>query len=245
MISQLELDFNSIPDKEENKPDIPQKKKMIWLSPSKLNVFLECPKCFWLSERAGIHRPRGIFPSLPGGMDTVIKIYFDKYRKSNILPPEVEGLPGKLLPDQKKMDFWRNWKTGLMWIDDELGVKLIGALDDCLLVDDKYYVPIDYKTKGTEPAADSFKYYQNQLNCYNFLFEKNNLPHLDEAYLVYYSPNEVSSGGQVKFNVNTIKVKTSVIDAFKTIKAALDLLDGDIPERHSGCEYCAWGNDYY
>jgi len=42
---------------------------VIRLSPSTLNVFLECKKCFWLAQVKDIHRPRGIFPSLPGGMD--------------------------------------------------------------------------------------------------------------------------------------------------------------------------------
>ena len=53
----------------------------IRLSPSTLNLFLECPRCFWLHINKRIQRPRGIFPSLPGGMDLVIKDYFDcEYR---------------------------------------------------------------------------------------------------------------------------------------------------------------------
>jgi len=54
-------------------------KMTIKLSPSKLNLFLECSLCFWLNEQ-GIHRPSGPFPSLPGGMDRKLKIYFDRYR---------------------------------------------------------------------------------------------------------------------------------------------------------------------
>ena len=48
------------------------------LSPSSLNLFLECPKCFWLRMKMGVHRPMGPFPSLPSGMDGLIKTYFDK-----------------------------------------------------------------------------------------------------------------------------------------------------------------------
>ncbi|GAI53572.1 unnamed protein product, partial [marine sediment metagenome] len=50
---------------------IPEKNK-IRLSPSALNLFLQCPRCFWLEKNKGIKRPRGIFPSLPSGMDSVI-----------------------------------------------------------------------------------------------------------------------------------------------------------------------------
>lgn len=49
----------------------------IRLSPASLNIFLDCPKCFWLEKNKSIKRPRGVFPSLPGGMDPVIKTYFD------------------------------------------------------------------------------------------------------------------------------------------------------------------------
>ena len=70
------------------------------LSPSALNLFLECPKCFWLEYGAGIHRPRGPFPSLPGGMDIIIKKYFDSYRAVGKVPPEiVNQVEGDLFAD--------------------------------------------------------------------------------------------------------------------------------------------------
>jgi len=31
--------------------------QIIYLSPSKLNLFQECPLCFWLHVVKGIHRP--------------------------------------------------------------------------------------------------------------------------------------------------------------------------------------------
>lgn len=46
----------------------------IKLSPSTISLFMECPRCFWLQFNKNIHRSRDIFPSLPGGMDGVIKI---------------------------------------------------------------------------------------------------------------------------------------------------------------------------
>jgi len=69
------------------------------LSPSTLNLFIDCPRCFWLHINKRIHRPRGIFPSLPSGMDNVIKTYFDKYRKKGELPPELQNqVKEKLFP---------------------------------------------------------------------------------------------------------------------------------------------------
>ena len=108
---------------------IPEKNK-IRLSPSALNLFLQCPRCFWLDKNKGIKRPRGIFPSLPGGMDTVIKKYFDSFRVKGDMPPEIKGkITGKLFSDIKTLEEWRNWrKSDLCYEDRESNAILVGAL---------------------------------------------------------------------------------------------------------------------
>src|SRR3990172_537291 len=61
------------------------------LSASTLKLFQECPRCFWLHINKKIERPRGPFPSLPSGIDRVLKAYFEAYRKSGTLPPLIQG----------------------------------------------------------------------------------------------------------------------------------------------------------
>jgi hypothetical protein len=53
-------------------------KKPFKLSPSKLNLFQECKRCFWLEKHKVWKRPQGIFPSLPSEMDKILKIHFHK-----------------------------------------------------------------------------------------------------------------------------------------------------------------------
>jgi hypothetical protein len=218
--------------------------KLIKLSPSTLNLFLECPRCFWLHINENIHRPRGIFPSLPGGMDLVIKDYFDKYREKNELPPELQGkIDAKLFHDHALLNKWRNWRTGLEYKDENLGVTLFGALDDCL-EDNGKYMPLDYKTRGFPPKdGDSEKYYGNQLDCYALLLQENGYPVGDYGYLVYYFPEHVEENGTVIFNVKPIQLKIDPNRAKKTLKDAIKLLDGPIPAHHSECEYCIWGRN--
>jgi hypothetical protein len=45
------------------------------LSPSSLSLLKECPRCFWLQFNKGIRRPSTVFPSLPGGMDRILKAF--------------------------------------------------------------------------------------------------------------------------------------------------------------------------
>jgi hypothetical protein len=191
-----------------------------------------------------IHRPRGIFPSLPGGMDLVIKDYFDKYRKKNELPPELQGkVEGKLLHDNALLNRWRNWRTGLEYTDEILGVTLFGALDDCLQVGDKF-VPLDYKTRGSAPKeGDSQKYYGNQLDCYSLMLEENGYPVGKTGYLVYYYPEHVEENGTVIFNVKPVELTLDPDRARQTLKNAIKLLSGPIPPHHTECEYCIWGRN--
>lgn len=212
----------------------------IVLSPSALNLFLECAKCFWLEKNRGIHRPAGAFPSLPGGMDAVLKKYFDKFRSAGTLPPEIAGkLPGKLLDTKEFLSDWRNNRKGIRWFDEDLEAELMGALDDCLVIDD-CYVPVDYKTRGWAAKEDSHTYYQNQLNCYTFLLQKNGYKTKDFAYLLFYSPKEVLENGTVLFNVEPRKVEVSPEAAYKVFKSALKTLRGAQPAAHSDCKFCGW-----
>ncbi|MCX5657477.1 MAG: hypothetical protein NTZ48_04540, partial [Candidatus Omnitrophica bacterium] len=144
----------------------------IRLSPSALNLFLDCPRCFWLEKVKGIKRPRGIFPSLPGGMDSVIKVYFDRYRIKGELPPEIKGkVEGKLIPEEKTLKKWRSWRsTDLCYEDKAINASLSGALDDCL-IEEGFYIPLDYKTRGYELKEGSENYYQVQLDCYCLMLE--------------------------------------------------------------------------
>lgn len=211
------------------------------LSPTSLSLFQECPRCFWFQLVKGAKRPRGIFPSLPGGMDLVIKAYFDNWRKKGKLPPELtkEGIAGQLFPDQARLDQWRDWRSGLSFRDPKLGASLRGAMDDCL-IQDECYVPMDYKTRGFPRKEDSESFYQLQLDCYAWLLEENGCKTNHTAYLVYYIPKAVAANGAVSFSVEPVKVDVKSEDARQLFKKAVGFLGGPEPKSEGACEYCAW-----
>lgn len=211
----------------------------IRLSPSSLSIFLNCPRCFWLDKNKRIKRPRGIFPSLPGGMDLVIKKYFDTYRVKNDLPPEIKGkISGQLFSDIAILEKWRNWRASNLYYEDkESNAVLIGALDDCL-VEDGYYIPLDYKTRGSKLKGDPRWYYQNQLDCYCLMLEHSGFKTKGLAYLLYYWPEEARQEGIVKFHVEPIKIETNIESAKKIIRDAAKLLSLPMPASNPNCEYC-------
>jgi len=195
-----------------------------------------------LNEK-GIHRPSGPFPSLPGGMDRKLKVYFDKYRAMGKLPPELVGkVEGKLYDDMEKMDIWRNNRKGLTWTDEN-GDILMGAIDDCLYDGEKFII-VDFKTYGgSEIKDDKIEFYQNQMDCYALLFEKNGLKHKGYNYLVFFMPSEVKENGVVKFDIEVKKVKVDSSRALKRFEEAIKLIKGKRPKAHSSCTFCAWADD--
>ena len=222
-----------------------QKEKKLELSPtSGLKLFLECPRCFWLRYREGVHRPDTIFPSLPGGMDRIIKDYFDAFRAKNTIPPELEGkVEGELFPDLEQLQVWRDWRKGLRFEDQKLDAVLKGALDD-LLIDGKFCIPLDYKTRGAPPKeGQSEKYYQTQLDCYALLLKKNGLEIKEHAYLIYYYPDSITEKHLVRFNVEVVKLETNPERAYKVFTDAVRCYNDPIPPRHTECGFCAWYSD--
>lgn len=187
-----------------------------------------------------IKRPRGVFPSLPGGMDGVIKLHYDRYRAAGRLPPELEGkVEGLLVSDQALMNVWRNWRQGISIEDPGLDCKLSGAMDDCLL-DDGCYVPLDYKTRGYPPKEEGSGIYQHQLDCYTLLLKENGYPVKNIAWLIYYYPASVGDKGLVTFTIEPTCLETSPDAARALLTDAVKCLKGPEPPIKENCEFCAY-----
>lgn len=219
--------------------------KPIQLSPSSLNLFLECPKCFWLYKARDIHRPEGPVSSLPNGMDILIKEYFDKYRAVGKLPPEIAGkVEGKLFEDQNLLNNWRDWRnTKLKYEDRKLNAILRGGLDECFVLGNAY-IPVDYKTRGFALKKDSEKYYQTQLDCYTLLLEVNGYSHPSFGYLIFYIPKKIEENGIVRFSIEPKKVPTNPQKAKEIFEKAVEVLRRSAPASHSECQFCSWSNDW-
>jgi hypothetical protein len=213
------------------------------LSPSSINVFRDCPRCFWLQIVKKIRRPAGIFPSLPSGMDKILKEHFDYFMKKGTLPPEIKkvGLDNgyKLFDDKKKLDIWRSNFKGIQYTDKTSGVLLRGAVDN-ILTKKKKLIVLDYKTRGYPLKEDTHEHYQTQMDIYNFLLRKNGFDTEDYSYLLFYYPNKVTETGEVIFDTKLIKLETSAQNGEKVFLEAVKVIKGKMPKPSENCEYCNW-----
>src|SRR3990167_9464673 len=200
-------------------------------SPSSLSLLKDCPRCFWLHFNKNIKRPDSIFPSLPSGMDKILKEHFDRFMKKGELPPELQKLNGevKLFDNEELLKIWRSNFKGIQWTDKK-GNLIRGAVDN-ILIKGKKLIVLDYKTRGFALKEDTAEHYQNQLDTYNFLLRKNNYETEDYAFLLFYVPKEVLETGEVLFDTHLVKMKVNVKNAEKIFTKAINLLENDCPKK--------------
>lgn len=208
------------------------------LSPSSLRLYKECPKCFWMLIREQKKRPEAIYPSLPFGVDKVLKERFDYYREKGGLPPELRKLGKVKLFDHVLLPVWRTGYQGLQW-KDESGNILRGAVDDLLDKEGKLVV-LEYVTRGYPLKDNTTSYYQNQLNLYTFLLQKNGFSTEGYAYLLFFHPKSVNWQGDIWFHKELHQLDVNVAEAERLFKEALAVLDSACPESAEGCEFCRW-----
>lgn len=211
--------------------------KQLKLSPSSISLFLDCPRCFWLHFNKKIRRPSGAFPSLPAGMDKILKEHFDKHRINGVIPQEIDGdFKGKLFSDVGKLDVWRNNRRGLEYVDPSSKIILMGALDDLFVTDSGLYAPLDFKTRGYPLKEDTHEHYQHQMDIYSFLLEKNGMKSAGYAILLFYHPKKVNENHNIEFYVEPIKVKTSIANGERIFMNAVKCLSGNEPNKK--CDWC-------
>lgn len=216
---------------------------MYKVSPSLIGYLLECPRCLWLYFNEDVKRPRGLFPSLPDGMDEIFKNYFDKYRAKGKLPPEIAGkIKGKLFADMAKLNIWRNidfGRGGLRAEFPEYDILLYGAIDELLVGQNGKFIVLDFKTRGYPTKEDTHEHYQHQLNLYALLLEKNNLLPDKFGYLLFFWPKEYGPG-RANFKTELVKMEISGGRGREILQQVQKIIQGKKPMPINECEYCQY-----
>ena len=213
--------------------------KLIKLSPTQLSLFNNCPRCYWNDKIKGLKRPTGPFPTILNAMDQKIKNYFDYYRKTGDMPPNVK-LKGNLFKDIALLKSWRNWQsTPLKYKDPILNIELSGALDDCLTYK-QYYMPLDFKLTGYIPKYDYEKYYKTQLSSYGLMLDAKGYSTCGEGFLLYVIPDEMDFSG-ITYITQAYTIKIDINSVKHDMKCAAMVLRNEVPpEPPETCIYCKY-----
>jgi hypothetical protein len=213
------------------------------LSYSALSVFKDCPRCFWLDRNLKLSRPRGIFSSLPTGIDKLLKENLEPYRGS--LPPMLAGYPqleGFQLYSGSDLQRMRNWKTNPLCMRDIKGNILVGAFDDLLHnPTTQEFAFLDYKTKGSEPDQEYCeKHYKSQLDIYTRFLELGQRKVAPFGVLLYFWPEAAGAEKILSFKSKPFFMTPDTAAAELLFKEAIECLEGKMPESSASCEYCSY-----
>ncbi|MDO8424885.1 MAG: PD-(D/E)XK nuclease family protein [bacterium] len=217
--------------------------KPIQLSPNSLNLFLECPCCFWLDKRQGIKRPPPYPYALNMAVDVLLKEEFDEYRRKGEPHPLLiaHNIPAKLFPNQDLLNQWRSNFSGIRFYDKDLDATLFGAVDDVLQFPDGKLAPLDYKSTGSS-VANVYDRFQLQMDIYTLLLEKNGFETPRKGYLAFYIVDKKNGFiDRLPFRKELQEIETNplgVMDIFKDAVAVLR--KNDSPQHSQDCQFGEW-----
>jgi len=216
------------------------------LSRSKIDLFMECPQCFYLDRRLGVGRPPGFPFTLNSAVDSLLKKEFDLYRKDQTIHPFIEEFGIDAIPYQHKdIDTWRNTFKGIEYLHAPTNLLITGAIDDIWINSKGEVIIVDYKatSKTSEVNLDAEwqRGYKRQMEIYQWLFRKNGFDVSPTGYFVYCNGDTGKPYFDKKLEFD-IKVIPYTGDDSWIDKALMDIkkcLMGDkIPEMNSECDLC-------
>lgn len=208
-----------------------------------LQLFRECPRCFWLDRKRIAKRPQPYPYTLSDAADRLAKKEFDSYRAKGIVPRVLKKIDGaKLFSDQALLDKWRDNFNGLSWFDEKLNAELFGAIDDCLEFETGEVGAIDYKTSGAREIV-IYPDYQFQMDVYSFLLEKMGYQTKRKAYFIFYVVDKTRDAfnSQLLFKEELREIDTNPDIVYPVFEQAAKVLRGEKPPIESvHCQYCQW-----
>lgn len=246
----MAFDYN--PRRTKNLYD-PASKEPFEISRSKLELSLECPKCFYLDRRLGIGRPPGPSFSLNLAVDSLLKKEFDVHRVKGKTHPLMKEYGIEAVPFQhEKMDYWRNTFSGIRVLHRKTNLLVYGAIDDIWASNgSKELLIVDYKSTSTEREItldDKWKQvYKRQMEIYQWLARNNdvlkNYKISDVGYFVYCNgkKDRKAFDGMLEFDIELLPYRgNSDWVEGKIIEAKECLMGDSIPEMAKDCDYCRY-----
>jgi CRISPR/Cas system-associated exonuclease Cas4 (RecB family) len=171
-------------------PYKPGQKDSFKVSRSKIELFMQCPRCFWLDVRLKITRPSSPPFNINKTIDELYKKEFDTYRKSGKPHPIMKNNQLKAVPyPHEDLNKWRANFTGVTTSHKATNLHVFGAVDDVWVNDDGELIVVDYKatSKASEVSIDSAWQisYKRQMEVYQWLLRQNGFKVSDTGYFVY------------------------------------------------------------
>ncbi|MEK7507958.1 MAG: PD-(D/E)XK nuclease family protein [Patescibacteria group bacterium] len=218
------------------------------LSRSKIELFLECQRCFWLDVKHKIKRPPPAPYTINNAIDYLLKQEFDRYREKSAPHPIMEKNKIDAVPYQSPhLNKWRHNFTGVAHHHAPTDFHVYGAVDDVWVNPKKELIVVDYKATGAN-QHQIYDSYKRQMEIYQWLLRQNGFEVSPTGYFVFAKANKGDGFGDGKATlpfdifVEPLKGDSSWVE--KAIQNARDTFDSDEPPiSGEECKYCAYARN--
>ena len=216
------------------------------LSRSKIQDFLNCPRCFYLDRKCGIGRPPTYPFTLNNAVDTLLKKEFDRYRAVGSPHPlmieyGIDGIPFAH-PD---LDEWRQNFKGLQYIHEPTGFIITGAIDDLWVNSVGELIVVDYKATSTSKEItideEYRQSYKNQMEIYQWLLRRKGFLVSNTGYFVYCNGDKSKEQFKDRLEFSTLMLPYTGKDAWieQTLFDIRKCLESEeFPEPEVSCNFC-------
>lgn len=223
------------------------------LSRSKIELFTQCARCFWLDARLKIGRPSSPPFNINKAIDELFKKEFDAYRSKGEPHPIMIDNKIKAIPfAHKDLDVWRFNFKGVATLHQPTNLHIFGAIDDVWVNEDGELIVVDYKAtaKQSDVSIDSDWQisYKRQMEVYQWLLRQNDFKVSDTGYFVYTNARFDLDGfnDRVEFKTKLIPYTGNdswIEPTLEKMKACLE--SDDMPPVGTAamggpCEFCTY-----
>lgn len=218
------------------------------LSRSKIDLFVECPRCFYMDNKYGYARPK--FPpfNLNSAVDTLLKKEFDSYRKNAQPHPLMVEYKIDAIPfAHPQLDEWRENFVGVQYYHTDTGMTISGAVDDVWVNPAGELHIVDYKSTSKEEEItldDEWKNsYKRQMEVYQWLLRKNGFEVAEKGFFVYANGNTGAPAfnAKLEFDITILEHTGDAEWVEPTIFAIKETLEKDeLPQPGAHCEHCQY-----
>lgn len=227
----------------------PGDEKPFRISRSKIDAFIECPRCFYIDRVLGTGRPPGFPFAINSAVDTLLKKEFDVHRAAGTQHPLQVASGLDLRPAKnEQIDEWRENFKGVQAFHEPTNLIITGAIDDLWVDSDGNHFVVDYKaTAKAEPVTALDKAWQDgykrQMEIYQWLLRRNELKVSDTGYFVYCTGRTRADAfdNRIDFDVNVIAYEGSDQWVEAKLVELHDCLNAEtVPKPGEDCDYCAY-----
>ncbi|HMS22366.1 MAG TPA: PD-(D/E)XK nuclease family protein [Candidatus Levybacteria bacterium] len=216
------------------------------ISRSKIDLFMQCPRCFYLDRRLGIARPSMPTFTLNNTVDTLLKKEFDLLRANSethelMKKYKIDAVPFK----HPEIDRWRENFKGKSYHERDTNFIVAGAIDDVWQNKKEELLIVDYKATSTDRTInlnDEYKEsYKRQMEIYQWIFRNSGYKVSHTGYFVFANArrNRARFDGKLEFDLSIISYTgdTSWISSALQ-KIRIVLTSDTTPDFTFGCDYC-------